>query len=121
MKGLSQIIMVTVLLIFTLTTASLLYTYLATYTAAKTKTLELVDSYCVNNTASFVVRNGGSSTLTKSDLVCTNSPGCSSCVPDATFPSQGAGYVKAFNCSTGTHVFNLVGAGDTLQLVTYCQ
>jgi len=123
MKGVSEEIATIMLLAVSLSLAGSLYLFINGYFARQATTVELVDSYCVNNTAYFVVRNGGTSVLTKNSFICTKTDaGCSgNCTVDDTFPSGGAGYVKIYGCSSGTHTFSLTGSANGLQLVVYCQ
>ncbi len=123
MKGVSEEIAIIMLLATSLSVAGILYVFISGYYSRQTTTVELVDSYCVNSTAYFVVRNGGANVLTKNSFICTKTDsGCSgSCVVDNTFPSGGAGYIKISGCSSGTHTFSLTGSANGLQLVVYCQ
>jgi hypothetical protein len=123
MKGVTEEIAIVVLLAASLAVAGMLYVFISGYYSQQTTTVELIDSYCVNSTAYFVVRNGGTNVLTKNSFICAKTDsGCSgSCVVDDTFPSGGAGYVKISGCSSGTHIFSLSGSANRLQMVVYCQ
>lgn len=123
MKALSEIVATVVLLSVALGIAGAIYAFIGGVSAAKTVTVEEVTSYCVNNTAYFVVRNGGDKPLTASSFVCTKiDSGCAgNCVIDKIFPAGGAGYIKIDNCSSGAHTFSLTGSTNGLQLVVYCQ
>ena len=122
MKGVSEEIAIVMLLVASLAVAGIIYVFISGYYSQQTTTVELVDSYCVNSTAYFVVRNGGANVLTKNSFICAKTDsGCSgSCVVDDTFPSGGAGYVKISGCSAGTHTFSLTGSANKLQMVVYC-
>lgn len=123
MKGIAESIVVAILLITTLGLAGIVYTFLNANYASSLKTVEVIDAYCVNGTAYFVIRNGGAVDLTKASFVCakTNS-GCSGeCVVDDIFPAGGAGYVKAYDCDSGTHTFSLSVGSNSLSLLVYCK
>lgn len=123
MKAVSEAIAIIILLAVSLSLAGAFFLFINSYYARASTTVELIDSYCVNNTAYFVVRNGGTDVLTKNSFICTKiDSGCSgNCVVDNTFPSGGAGYVKISGCSSGTHTFSLTGSTNGLQMVVYCQ
>lgn len=123
MKGVSEEIAIIMLIATSLSVAGTLYVFINGYYSRNSSTIELVDSYCVNNTAYFVVRNGGASVLTKNSFICAKTDsGCSgSCVVDDTFPSGGAGYIKISGCSSGTHTFSLTSSANGLQMVVYCR
>jgi len=123
MEGLSETATTVILLIVSFGIASGFYVMVNVISAAKPITIEQITGYCENSTAYFVVRNGGNAPLTKSSFVCTKTDsGCSGeCVVDKTFPAGGAGYVKIYNCSTGTHKFILKGTSNSLELVVYCR
>jgi hypothetical protein len=123
MKGVSEEIAIVMLLAASLAVAGILYVFISGYYSQQTTTVELIDSYCANITAYFVVRNGGTSVLTKNSFICAKTDsGCSgNCVVDDTFPSGGAGYVKISGCSSGTHTFSLAGSSNALKMVAYCQ
>lgn len=121
MKGIAEEITVIMLLAASLGIAGGLYFFINGIVASRTTFVEVIDSYCVNHTAYFVVRNGATTPLTKNDFVCKkNDAGCGSCVVDDNFPAGSAGYVKVYDCSSGTHSFSLTGVANGLQLVTYC-
>jgi hypothetical protein len=123
MKGVSEEIATIILLAASLSIAGSFYLFINSYYARAATTVELIDSYCVNHTAYFVVRNGGADVLTKNSFICTKTDaGCSgNCIVDDTFPSGGAGYVKISGCSSGTHTFSLTGSANGLQMIVYCK
>jgi hypothetical protein len=123
MKGVSEAIAIIILLAISLSLAGSLFLFINSYYAHAAATVELIDSYCVNQTAYFVIRNGGTDALTKNSFICKKTDaGCSgNCIVDDTFPSGGAGYVKISGCSSGTHTFSLTGSANGLQMVVYCQ
>jgi len=121
MKAVSEELSTIMLLCASLAIAAALYTFINSVYASSTVTVELVDSYCVNHTAYFVIRNGGAYNLTKDAFKCVESDhGCGSCIADDVFPAEGAGYIRAFDCTGGTHTFSLTGKTNGLQLVVYC-
>ena len=123
MKGLSDTVATIVLLIVSFGIASGLYVLMNGIGAPKPVIVEEITGYCTNSTAYFVIRNGGTTTLTKSSFVCNKvNSGCSGeCLVDDNFPAGGAGYVKVYNCSTGIHTLSLSVASSPLILVTYCK
>ena len=123
MKGFSDSLKTAVLLIISFGIAASFYMMVNSTDAAKPITVEQITAYCVNDTAYLVIRNGGSAPLTRASFVCTKTDfGCSGeCVADDNFPSGGAGYVKVYGCSSGTHQFTLTGASNSLQLAVYCK
>ena len=123
MKGFSEPVVTIILLLMSLGIAGGLYALVSNLSFVKPVTIEEVTAYCVNETAYFVIRNGGGVALTKASFVCTKTnSGCSGdCVVDELFPSGGAGYVKVYNCSSGTHRFTLSTAYNSLSLVVYCK
>ena len=123
MKGLVEIFAMIALMLASLVLAALFYTYINGFYQKQSVTVELVDSFCVNNTAFFVIRNAADFPLMNKSLSCiASNGGCSgSCSIDNTIPAGGAAYVKVYDCPTGTHTFTLTGSSNTLQLVVYCQ
>jgi hypothetical protein len=123
MKGFSESITTIILLLLSFGIAGTLYSLTNGISTAKIVTVEEITAYCTNSTAYFVIRNGGTTALTRTSFVCTKTnSGCSGeCVVDDVFPPGGAGYVKVYNCSAGTHKFSLTGASNPLELVVYCK
>lgn len=121
MNGLMTVtkIMLALAIIFSL--ANIVFTFRNGSASAKPATLELIDKYCNNSTAYFVVRNGGDAPLTKYSMTCVkNDAGCiGECVVDNLQPSS-AGYVKVYNCSSGEHSFKLTGTTNVLYLDASC-
>ena len=123
MKGFSESLTTVILLLVSLGIAGGLYALVNNLSSAKPVTIEEVTAYCVNETAYFVIRNGGNVALTRASFVCTKTnSGCSGdCVVDELFPSGGAGYVKVYNCSSGNHRFTLSTTSNSLSLLVYCK
>jgi hypothetical protein len=123
MKGFSDAATTVFLLFLSLGIAGGLYALTTSFLTAKPIIVEEVTGYCVNSTAYFVIRNGGNTPLTSASFVCTKTnSGCSGeCVVDEVFPPGGAGYVKVYNCPTGTHKFSLSVSSNSLPLVVYCK
>jgi len=120
MKGINEGATIMLMLVVTFGISGGLYVFIHGIYAEKNVTFEMIDAYCANSTASFVVRNGGASNITS--LKCMkNDSGCSGdCAVDY-LPSGGAGYVKISGCSQGIHRFTISDATNSLQLVTYCK
>jgi len=122
MKGYSETLAIIILLLVTLGMAVGIYTILTGSSVAQAATIEEVTGYCTNHTATFVIRNGENTPLSRSSFVCTKiTSGCGQCVVDENFPSGGAGYVKVYDCSSGTHTFYLKTTYSSLQLTVYCK
>ena len=122
-KGFSEMLGVLMILMLTLTMAAMLYAFVGTVFAQSTRSIEVIDSYCMSGNASFVIRNGGNVDLNGNSLKCTPvSQSCSTpCqVPD-NIPAGGAGYVIASGCSSSrSHSWNLRGPSNAVDLYVYC-
>ena len=123
MKGVSEAIVTILLLSVTLGLAGTFYTFINGVYNAKIAYVEIIDAYCTNHTAYFVIRNGYTQPLSKSSFSCdAANSGCSGpCAVDESFPAGGAGYVKVYNCGSGTHTLKLTGVANALELIVYCQ
>jgi len=123
MKGFSESIATVILLLVSFGFAASLFLMFNGLGAPKAITVEEIAAYCSNNTATFVIRNGGKVNLTKASFVCskTSSNCLGNCIVDQNFSAGGAGYVRIYNCSTGTQKFSLAGVANSLQLVVYCK
>jgi hypothetical protein len=123
MEGLSDTIVTIILFIMSFGAAAGFFMIANSITTAKPITVEEISASCVNNTAYFVIRNGGTAPLAKSAFVCTKKDsGCSGkCVVDNNFPVGGAGYVKIYDCSSGLHKFSLTGNSNSLDLAVVCR
>jgi len=120
MKGLATIIVVMLVVAVAFSAALLIRTFVTAY-ISKPVTIELIDKYCQNNTAYFVLRNGGNVSFAKNSLNCTkeDSNCTGECVVD-NLPANGAGYVRVYNCSSGNHSFKLSGNTNMISLSAYC-
>lgn len=123
MKGISEIIGVIMILIITLTIASMTYTYVGNVYAQSTRPIEIIDAYCIAGNVTFVIRNGGTTDLNANSLTCTPlSQTCSSsCSLPSDIPAGGAGSVTAVGCTNGrAHTWRLRGPSNGMDLYAYC-
>lgn len=121
MKGISTIIATLLMLIITIALAGMAYTYISGVFTARTRTIELVDSFCVGTTGSAIVRNLGpdtiratEQTLVSVDEVCTE--------PALQDISSGATRRYDFTgCTTGRfHSYRLIGPSNAIEIKFRC-
>jgi len=123
MKGVSEIIAVIMILIITLTMASMTYGYIGSVYAQQTRPIEIIDAYCMAGNATFVIRNGGAQDINANSLSCRPlSQECSSgCNVPSDIPPGGAGSITATGCSSGrAHTWHLRGPSNNIDLYVYC-
>ena len=120
MKGVATVILVMLVIAIAFSAALSIRTF-TTSSYGGPVMVELIDKYCQNNTAYFVVRNGENTTLAKNSFNCTKSDNScfGGCVVD-NIPPNGAAYVKIYNCSSGTHSYELKNNASTLSLSVSC-
>ena len=122
-KGVAEVLGVIMILMITLSLASLTYSYVGNVYAQKTRPIEIVDSYCMEGKATFVIRNGGSVDLNANSINCRPiSQSCSaSCALPSNIPPAGAGAVTATGCTSGrAHTWHLVGPSNGIDLYVMC-
>jgi len=121
MRGITAPIVIMSILAVTFLCANVIYIFVNSTKKTPTITIELVDNYCANETAYFVVRNSRNNSLASDSLSCVkNDDSCKgACVVD-NLPPSGAGYVRVYNCSSGLHTFKLTGTTNILSLSTFC-
>jgi len=123
MKGIAEVVGVIMILMLTLSLATLTYIYVTTVYAQQTRPIEVVDAYCIGGKITFVIRNGGSVDMNANALNCyAVSQACSSgCNLPANLPPGGAGAVTADGCVSGrAHTWRLVGPSNFIELYAYC-
>ena len=123
LKGISEIIGVIMILMITLTLASLTYSYVGTVYAQVTRPIEIVDSYCIGGNITFVIRNGGTVDLNGNSMTCYPiSQSCSSsCSVPTNIPPGGAGAVTVTGCTQGrAHTWRIRGPSNVIELYSFC-
>ena len=123
MKGIAEIISVIMILMITLSLATLTYSYVGGIYAQHTRPVEVVDSYCDAGKITFVIRNGGTVDMNANALTClpisqTCSAGCS--LP-GNIPPGGAAAITSVGCTSGrAHTWRLQGPSNSIELYAYC-
>lgn len=121
MKGISAIVATLLMLIITIGLAGLAYSYISGVFTTKTKTISLVDAFCSDRKAHFVVRNEGTTDITTNELTAVKTGNnCDDDLEMAAIPAGKTVMLNATNCNTGPVNFRLIGPSNAIQLNTYC-
>jgi flagellin-like protein len=121
MKGISAIIATLLMLIITIGLAGLAYSYISGVFTTKTEMISLVDSFCSNKEAHFVVRNEGTTTIKSNQLSVVNTGGnCKLDQMKADIPAGSTVMLNATDCNSGPVSIRLIGPSNALSLTTYC-
>ena len=123
MKGIAEVVGVIMILMITLSLSSLTYMYVGNVYAQYTRPIEVVDAYCMDGKATFVIRNGGDVDLNANSLSCR--PISQTCTSSCTVPSNiapgAAGAVTATGCTLGrAHTWKLIGPSNGIDLYASC-
>jgi len=121
MKGISTIIATLLMLVITIGLAGMAYSYISGVFTARTRTIELIDAFCVGTTGSAIIRNSGSDiirsgeqTLVSVDETCTE-PALQNINPGATVRYDFT------NCGTGRyHSYRLIGPSNSVEIRFRC-
>ena len=135
LKGISAIIATLLILVITLGLAGLAYTYISRIFTSRTATLSLVDAYCYGDKATVIIRNEGTTPISKDSvrLIAVNE-NCNEL--NTTNPLTSSGQSATFNndfpagedisimfdsCETGrAHVYRLRGPSNAFEISFYC-
>lgn len=123
MKGVSAVIATILMLMITIALSGMAYMYISGMFQSQTATIQLIDSYCSGGTATFIIRNTGTTNITASSLICTemNADCTGSCTPTETILPGNTTTITIAGCVSGrTHVWRL-RAANAISLSAYCQ
>ncbi len=110
------------MLIITIGLAGLAYSYISGVFTTKTKTISLVDAFCSNGEAHFVVRNEGTTTIKSSEFSVVNTGGNCNDLSQMTadIPAGSTAMLNASGCNPGSVSIRLIGPSNALSLNAYC-
>ena len=131
MKGISAVIATILLLLITVTLATVEYLYISNIIGFRTeKTFQLLSPSCTNGTISFVVSNQGTKAISNADisiivdnkLNTTNfeENGVSGDTTYSMNPGQAVALVDSLNTTSGSHQLRITTSSDSQSVSIFC-
>ena len=120
-RGITPVISIVLLLMLTIALTGAAYMYISGMFQTKTQAIEVVDAVCYSGSASWVIRNTGSSDISATSITITSLS--ESCTVDPVEVMLPAGQIVTLTatCATGrSHSFRLVGPSNAQTLSVTC-
>lgn len=122
MKGVSAVIATILMLMITIALAGMTYMYISTTSTTGTMTMELIDVYCVDGAATWVIRNAGTTDMSAAGITITDIN--SACTVDpvtAAIPAGSTTDFTATGCDPARlHIYRIRGPSSAMELSVYC-
>ena len=121
MKGISTIIATLLMLVITIGLAGMAYSYISGVFTARTRTIELIDAFCVGTTGSAIIRNSGSDIIRSGEQTIEDvDAACSKPDTRDLLPGKSERY-DFTNCGTGRyHSYRLIGPSNAVEIRFRC-
>jgi len=121
-RGVSAVIATILMLMITIALAGMAYMYISGIFTSSTLGLEVIDAYCTGGTATWTVKNSGTSDIAAASLTVNAVNEACTVNPSAVAIGAGQrGTLTATGCTSGrTHSFRLIGPSNAVELSAYC-
>lgn len=120
-RGITPVISIVLLLMLTIALTGAAYMYISGMFQTKTQGIDVIDSFCNGGSASWIVRNLGSTDISASSVTILSVDESCTTDPVAVALPAGQQVTLTASCSTGrAHTFRLIGPSNVQQLMVIC-